>query len=110
VRDYGPGIPAEGRQRLFSRFGRIAGSRIRAGRVGTGLGLFLARQLARAMAGELELEDTGPQGTIFCLRLPLVLEANRDRASSQQPALQAGCNGDQAARGTGQVSVPGERR
>ncbi len=74
VRDYGPGIPAEGRQRLFSRFGRISGSRIRAGRVGTGMGLFLARQLARAMAGELELEDTGPQGTIFCLRLPLVIE------------------------------------
>lgn len=85
VRDYGPGIPADGRDRLFSRFGRIAGSRIRSGRVGTGLGLFLARQLACAMSGELDLESTGPQGTIFCLRLPLVVEEYGRGGGGQPP-------------------------
>ena len=70
VTDSGPGIPADGLERLFTRFGRLEGSAMRAGRVGTGLGLFLGRQLARAMAGELELESTGPQGSTFCLRLP----------------------------------------
>jgi PAS domain S-box-containing protein len=70
VYDHGPGIPAVGRDVLFTRFGRVPGSRTRAGRVGTGLGLFLARQLAEAMGGDLDLEHTGPAGSIFRLRLP----------------------------------------
>ena len=74
VRDYGTGIPEEARDRLFTRFGRVPGSRIRAGRTGTGLGLFLGRQLAEAMHGDLELESTSPGGTTFRLRLPLYQE------------------------------------
>ena len=73
VHDHGPGIPADGRAQLFTRFGRVSSSPIRKGRMGTGLGLHLGRQLARAMAGELDLRDTGPQGSTFCLRLPLML-------------------------------------
>ncbi len=71
VRDHGPGIPPEGREVLFSRFGRVPGSKMRAGHVGTGLGLFLGRAYARAMGGSLELERTGPDGSVFSLRLPL---------------------------------------
>jgi len=71
VRDHGPGLPEEGRERLFSQFGRLAGSRMRAGRVGTGLGLYLGRRLARAMGGDLDLETTGPEGSIFRLSLPV---------------------------------------
>ena len=71
VRDYGPGIPKQGREGLFTRFGRIAGSRTRAGRVGTGLGLYLGRQLAEAISGSLDLETTGPEGSTFRLCLPL---------------------------------------
>lgn len=70
VHDRGPGIPQNGREHLFARFGRVPGGRIRAGRVGTGLGLYLGRQLAEAMSGALELESTGLDGSIFCLRLP----------------------------------------
>jgi signal transduction histidine kinase len=71
VRDHGPGIPAEARQRLFTRFGRLPGSVMRAGRSGTGLGLFLARQLTGAMGGSLDLADSGPHGSTFRLQLPL---------------------------------------
>ena len=71
VCDRGPGIPVESWSQLFTRFGRVAGSRIRAGRVGTGLGLFLGRQLAHAMGGDLDLETSGPHGSTFRLRLPL---------------------------------------
>jgi PAS domain S-box-containing protein/excisionase family DNA binding protein len=70
VRDYGLGIPEAGREQLFTRFGQLAGSAARAGRSGTGLGLYLSRLLARAMTGELDLESTGPHGTTFRLLLP----------------------------------------
>jgi PAS domain S-box-containing protein len=70
VRDHGRGIPAEGREQLFTRFGRLAKSAVRAGRSGTGLGLYLSRLLARAMGGELDLESTGLHGSTFKLLLP----------------------------------------
>ena len=75
VRDFGPGVSSHGRELLFTRFGRLPDSRLRAGRVGTGLGLYLGRQLAQAMNGRLDLEETGPGGSIFCLRLPLLQPA-----------------------------------
>jgi signal transduction histidine kinase len=71
VLDRGPGVPPHGRELLFSRFGRVPGSRMRAGRVGTGLGLYLGRGLAKAMGGDLDLESTGGEGSTFRLRLPL---------------------------------------
>ena len=78
VRDRGPGIPDAHRGVLFTRFGRVPGSRIRSGRVGTGLGLYLSRQLACAMEGKLDLESTGPEGSTFTLRLPLAADAAVD--------------------------------
>lgn len=71
VRDRGRGIADQDRQLLFTRFGRVPGSRTRAGRSDTGLGLFLGRQLAQAMGGTLELEPTGPDGSLSQLRLPM---------------------------------------
>ncbi len=71
VIDHGSGVPEKGREHLFTRFGRVPGSTMRAGRVGTGLGLYLSRRLAEIMGGDLDLETTGPQGSTFRLRLPL---------------------------------------
>jgi PAS domain S-box-containing protein len=70
VRDRGPGMPVEGRDQLFTRFGRLPGSLMRSGRVGTGLGLYVGRRLATAMGGDLVMESTGPEGTVFTLELP----------------------------------------
>jgi signal transduction histidine kinase len=70
VRDHGRGLAAEGRERLFERFGRLNGSPTRRGRVGTGLGLYLSRRLARAMGGDLDVEATGCDGTVFRLVMP----------------------------------------
>jgi signal transduction histidine kinase len=79
VRDHGPGIPEEGHSILFSRFGRVPGSRMRAGRVGTGLGLYLGRAYAEAMGGTLDLESTGAEGSTFCLRLRVGRTGAADR-------------------------------
>ena len=81
VHDQGPGIPEQGRELLFTCFGRNAG-RIRAGRVGTGLGLFLGRRLAQALGGDLDLEATGPAGSTFRLSIPRVIQAGGSSRSA----------------------------
>ena len=74
VRDHGAGVPTAGRDHLFTRFGRVSGSQARPGHVGTGLGLHLGRSLAQAMGGDLELEATGIEGSVFRLTLSLSVD------------------------------------
>lgn len=62
--DDGPGLPERALQNLFKPF---AGSSRRGG---TGLGLVIAHDMARAHGGDLALVDTGPQGTMFRFILP----------------------------------------
>lgn len=64
VADTGPGLPEQAKSNLFKPF---AGS---TRRDGTGLGLALSRDLARAMGGDLELGETGETGTRFVIFLP----------------------------------------
>ncbi len=59
VADDGPGITESDRDRLFARYERLAGS---AGTDGSGLGLYVSRELCRAMGGDLTLEPAGPEG------------------------------------------------
>ena len=69
VRDRGRGVPAEERQRIFERFYRIDDPAIRHV-PGTGLGLYISRQLAARMGGALTLERSTPgKGSTFALRL-----------------------------------------
>jgi signal transduction histidine kinase len=64
VRDHGPGIPADQRARIGEPFYRSDASRARE-TGGTGLGLYLARQVARAHGGDLVLEDVPDGGALF---------------------------------------------
>ena len=67
VDDAGPGVPEAFRGRLFERFTREGGS---AGRVGgTGLGLHIARELARANGGDLRYAPRPGGGATFTLEL-----------------------------------------
>jgi signal transduction histidine kinase len=74
VRDHGPGIPADQRAGLGEPFYRPDASRARE-TGGTGLGLYLARQVARAHGGDLQLVDVDGGGALFVARLPLVAPA-----------------------------------
>ncbi len=68
VQDNGPGVAEDERERIFARFVRGA----RHGAVqGSGLGLYLSRECAQRMGGDLVLEKTGAQaGSRFLLTLP----------------------------------------
>jgi signal transduction histidine kinase len=65
VIDHGPGVRENIRERLFEPFVSAAPE---AG--GAGLGLAIARELTRAMGGELELTRTGAEGSTFLITLP----------------------------------------
>jgi signal transduction histidine kinase len=67
VRDHGPGIAVEDQTLIFEKFGRA-----RSGKTlpGTGLGLFIARSIAEAHGGTLDVRSLPDEGTIFTLALP----------------------------------------
>jgi len=71
VSDTGPGIPAEARPHVFERFYRADKARSRARDGGAGLGLAIARWIARAHDGDLELADSDGVGATFVVRLPI---------------------------------------
>ena len=64
IADNGPGIPEEGRGRLFQPF------QFSTRRDGTGLGLTIARDLVQAHGGTLTLQRTGSGGSTFRMNLP----------------------------------------
>ena len=70
VTDTGPGIAPEKLERLFTAFDQTDTSVART-HGGTGLGLALSRELARAMGGELRVESELGRGSTFVLSLPL---------------------------------------
>ena len=79
VRDDGPGIPIDDRGRIFERFHRMAAhERI----TGTGLGLPIARDLARRMGGDLEVASVPGSGSSFVLGLPGPTEVEPDIVAS----------------------------
>ena len=73
VADEGIGIPAAERERIFRKFYR-AESAARDGAAGTGLGLFIAKELVTAMGGRIWVESTEGEGSSFSFELPAARE------------------------------------
>jgi len=71
VRDDGPGIPPESRERVFERFYRVDRARSR-DTGGTGLGLAIVKHIVQAHGGEVWLQSELDVGTTFFLTLPRV--------------------------------------
>jgi signal transduction histidine kinase len=66
VRDQGPGVPVELRERIFEPFERFDPH----SGLGTGLGLPVSRRLAQALGGTLVVEETAGGGATFILKIP----------------------------------------
>lgn len=67
VVDHGPGVPEHEAERIFHRFERLDQDRRQAG---TGLGLYIARELAHAMNGTVAVSRGADGGAVFALRVP----------------------------------------
>jgi signal transduction histidine kinase len=68
VVDHGPGIPHDQQRLIFEKFGRadVAGG----SKPGTGLGLFIARSIAEAHGGTIDVRSSPNAGSTFTLTLP----------------------------------------
>lgn len=66
VSDEGTGVDVDDHERVFAKFERLGCT----GDGGSGLGLYISRRLARAMGGDLTVEDAKGGGAKFTLRLP----------------------------------------
>ncbi len=67
VRDHGPGISADDQRVIFEKFGRAPTGH---SKPGAGLGLYIARSIAEAHGGSLDVESESGAGATFTLRLP----------------------------------------
>jgi signal transduction histidine kinase len=73
VWDTGIGVPPDEQERIFEAFHQI-GRPAQSGAKGVGLGLAIARQLARAMDGDILLASEPGKGSRFTVRLPVLPE------------------------------------
>ena len=90
VEDTGTGIPPDQIERVFEAFAQLDGSFGRRHQ-GTGLGLTISRELARAMGGDIVCESTPGRGSVFTLTVPLpeAHEAGADTDDHASPVLPA---------------------
>lgn len=81
VTDTGIGIPAGAHRMIFDEFRQVDGSNTRQ-YGGSGLGLTLARQLARIMGGDIDVDSTPGAGATFVIDLPVDLPGAAPRSGN----------------------------
>jgi PAS domain S-box-containing protein len=88
VADHGLGIPTGERSRIFEKFYRLDPGMSR-GIGGTGLGLYICRELVRHVDGRIWVEPNGDQGSVFYVDIPFATErqpAKRRQRRAASPA------------------------
>ena len=87
VSDNGRGIPARFRRQIFRRFERL-GAELERERQGTGLGLYIVRNIARRLKARVRVRDNEPgPGTIFEVELPGAMERKEGELSPQSQSV-----------------------
>jgi K+-sensing histidine kinase KdpD len=69
IKDEGPGIPSNERQKVFQKFYRIGSEQTRSSK-GTGLGLYICKKIADDHEAAIRIQDNDPHGAIFIVRFP----------------------------------------
>jgi signal transduction histidine kinase len=87
VTDTGVGIAKDDLPILFTRFGRVSTSQT-VHLPGTGLGLYLGRQLARLHGGEITVDSAPGRGSTFTLHLPLSVTGHEAREPQSSTGAQ----------------------
>ena len=76
VRDEGPGLSAEQRERLGERFYRVPGIEVQSGSgVGLGIGLFISKTIVARHGGRFGVESAPGAGSTFWFELPMTTDA-----------------------------------
>ena len=70
IADLGIGIPAAEKELIFEKFYRVGSEETRETK-GTGLGLYIVRQVVKAHKGTITVSDNQPRGTVFTVLFPL---------------------------------------
>ena len=73
IKDFGAGISKEDIEKIFNKY-YSAAKKFR--KIGTGLGLYLARQITKAHNGDLTVESVEGEFTEFCVKIPVDYERN----------------------------------
>ncbi len=71
IADEGFGIPDKEKTKIFSKFYRVGNEDTRS-TTGTGLGLYMVKELLKLLKGKVEVKDNKPIGTVFEISLPKV--------------------------------------
>jgi PAS domain S-box-containing protein len=87
VKDTGVGIPQEQAEVLFDKY-RTTGSDARNASIATGFGLYISKNVASLLGGDLTFETSTGNGTTFHLKVPY-LQAGTPKYQSQQIATKA---------------------
>jgi CheY-like chemotaxis protein len=85
VLDTGPGLSPEMQARLFSPYEQAGGEHGR--QHGAGLGLSIARGLARAMGGDITVQSTPGKGSVFSVSLPFATAPDPDPVPEPPPGM-----------------------
>ena len=87
VADQGLGIPPGERRRVFEKFYRLDPDMTR-GIGGTGLGLYICRELVRRVSGRIWVEPNDERGSIFYVEIPFAAPAAAGEKAREAAAAQ----------------------
>jgi signal transduction histidine kinase len=85
IRDNGPGIPENEKERIFDRYAQVEGN-LKPGKYGTGLGLAICKELVNLHGGRIWVENSPSGGADFVFSLPKAQEGK----TADLPAIAAG--------------------